>query len=293
MSQERMKRLFIIFTVVGLIAPSVCNGAVTVHKKAAVTKKAAVETQQAGGMASAAGILSMIVPTVQSVLELKKQTQELSADCMPNSGDVSTVNRLVKEWAKIGDTSAIKAHKSISTKQCKDNDYEKQMKTDPQKECVVIFDDKSSCGKGDSRGTYYEFKFDMDCSKDDYACGYKNVWCGYPQAKAVKVDKKNYSNVYDVFSKIPFVPEDYTKDEISAVSKLIEKSERCAPGKLSQKKRELWGNFLTKTISSVGTSAGVSGIGDVMQMATQFSGSGGVSSVLNNFGTMVPSMLDK
>ena len=84
--------------------------------------------------------------------------------------------------------------------------------------------------------------------------------------------------------KIPFGPEDYTESELSKVRGLLEKAERCAPDTISKKKRELWGNFLVGTISSVGSSTGAAGVSDVVGMAQSLgatSGAGGISTVLS------------
>ena len=270
-----------------LVAPSASQGVVTVHKKSSVSKPSDEGTSStSNSLATAAGVLNMVLPTVKGVLELKKQSQELSADCMPNGYDVEVVNDLVKEWAKIGDTKAEDARKSIADSECVGDentwgDYKAAMTVDHEKACWVAFADSECKDVSDSKVTT-KFK------ENSY------IWCGYPKAATATIDKKNYSNVYDVFSKIPFGTADYTKDEISKVRGLIEKTERCAPGKISQKKRELWAGFLTKTIGSVGTATGVSSITDVMQMASQLSSSGGgFSSMLNNVGNMVPAMLDR
>jgi len=255
-----MKKIISIFTIVGLLAPSVLMGAVTVHKKSSVNKKSSVEEQQTSGLTSAASLLPTVTGLVGGIMQLKKAQQELGKDCAPNSNEINLVNELVKEWAKVGDTSASNASSGFEA--CANNSYQSQMEQDNEKLCAVRY---TEVGK---------------------------IWHDYPMANIATVGKKTYSNVYDIFAKIPFSTADYTKSEAAQVKALIEKTERCAPSKISAKKRELWGGFLTNTISSVGTTAGVSGVSDVMQMATQFgAGGGGVSSMLGNFGSMATSML--
>ena len=236
-------------------------GAVTVHKKTAVVKKAAVETQKTGGFAAATSLLPTVLGTVTSVIQLKKAQQELSADCAPTSSEISLVNDLVKEWAKVGDTSAEDAVSGWD--ECSGGSYQEEMDLDGEKSCYVAFDSEGM------------------------------IWHKYPKADSAKVNKKIYSNVYDVFEKIPFGVEDYTKSEASRVQSLIAKMERCAPSKINAKKRELWGAFLTSTVTQVGTGAGVAGVGDIMQVAGQLSGSGGVSNMLGQFGGLATQMMDK
>ena len=196
-------------------------------------------------------------------MELKKATQALGADCAPSGSDISLVNELVKEWARVGDTDENGARSGLD--QCLGGTYEAHVTQDGgEKGCAVWFVEN---GK---------------------------IWNGYPMASSATVNKKTYSNFYDVFTKIPFGFDDYTKSEAAQVKALIEKTDRCMPSKISAKKRELWGGFLTNTISQVGSSAGVAGVGDVMQMASQFgAGGGGVSNMLGQFGGMATQMMDK
>lgn len=257
-----MKKILSIFVIACLVAPFTAFGAVTVNKKSAVSKKASVETQKTSGLSAATSLLPTVISTVSGVMELKKATQALGSDCAPNSSEIYLVNELVKEWARIGDTDASSAKSGLDT--CLGLTYKLHVEQDGEKVCAESFNEANM------------------------------VWNGYPKADYATVGKKTYSNVYDIFAKLPFGFDDYTKSEAEQVKSLIEKTERCAPGKISAKKRELWGGFLTNTISQVGTGVGVSGVGDVMQMATQFSsGSGGVSGMLGQFGGMATQMMDK
>lgn len=256
-----MKKILSIFVVLILVAPSVSLGAVTVHKKSSVNKKAAVETQQTSNLASATSLLPTALNLFSGVMSLKKAQQELTADCAPTRSEVELVNDLVKEWAKIGDTDAEGARGNFDP--CA-YDYQTYMELDGEQTCVD------------------QFKIE------------NKIWDEYPKAAIAKVGKKTYSNVYDIFDKIPFGYDDYTQSEAANVKKLIEKTERCAPSKISAKKRELWGGFLTSTITQVGSGAGVSGLDSVMQMATQLGGSGGgASTMLQGLGTIVPSVLQQ
>ena len=267
-----MKKLLSIFAVMLIIAPSVSFGAIVVNKKTSVKKAAPVATQDSGGMSgglqSAASLLPAVIGLVQDVQQLKKSQQQLGADCVPSSSEISTVNDLVKEWAKIGDTSASSA-KSGSWVNAQGTGY---------KDCMEL---------QDKEGCYEVFGSDNDR-------GY--IWEGFPRASSAKLQNgKNVSNIYVILGKIPFGPEDYTKSELSKVKGLMEKAARCDPSSISKKKKELWGNFLVSTIGKVGTATGTAGVSDVMGMAQTLgtSGGSGISSVLSSFGGQALQSFDK
>ena len=269
-----MKKLLSIFVVMMIIAPSVSLGAVVVNKQSSMVKKAApVEVQSSGGLGggiqSAASLLPSVIGLVQDVQSLKKDQQQLSAGCAPSATDINTVNDLVKEWAKVGDTTRDSAISGLGA-----NVLSSGAKT--YKDCMEA-QDKDGC---------YETFPDS---------GY--VWDGFPKASSAKLDnKKDVSNVYLVLNKIQFGPEDYTKSELSKIKNLMEKADRCAPATINKKKKELWGNFLVGTIGKVGSATNTAGVSDVMGMAQTLGasgGAGGVSSVLSTFGGQALQSFDK
>lgn len=268
-----MKKLLSIFAVMMIIAPSVAFGAVVVNKKSSVVKKAApVATQDSGGLAgglqSATSLLPSVIGLVQDIQQLKKSQQQLSADCAPSSSDLRVVNDLVKEWAKVGNTTKNNAVSNLGV----------PVSGTTYKGCMETQDDNG-------KGCYETFKTE----------GY--VWDGFPKASADKLEnKKDISNVYLVFNKLPFGPDDYTESELSSVKSLMEKNQRCSPSTISKKKKELWGNFLVGTIGKVGTATGTAGVSDVMGMAQTLGasgGSGGISTVLSSFGGQALQSFDK
>ena len=126
------------------------------------------------------------------------------------------------------------------------------------------------------------------------------VWAGFPRATYAKVcngsDTKNckhVSNIYDIFGKISFGDEDFTKSEASKVAKLKDKMEKCAPHKINAAKRELWGGFLTKTLGNVGQSSGAAGTSAVIEAVSSMGGSGSLQSILPSLGQMATQTLEK
>lgn len=268
-----MKKLLSIFVMM-IIVPSVSFGAIVVNKQNSIKKAAPVAAQESGGVSgglqSAASLLPTVIGFVQDFQQLKKDQQQLGADCVPSSSEISTVNDLVKEWAKIGNTTVESAASgSWVPAKSYSNDYKGCMENQDKEGCYEVF----------------------EASVDD---GY--IWKGFPKASSAKLDNgKNVSNIYVVMNKLPFGPEDYTKSELSKIKSLMEKADRCAPGTISKKKKELWGNFLVGTISKVGASTGTAGVGDVMNMAQGLGASGGsgISGVLSSFGGQALQSFDK
>ncbi len=270
-----MKKLFCIFTVALILSPYGSFGAVSATSKSYAVKKAAPVTTQSsgglsGGLASATSLLPTVINFVQGVQQLKKAQQQLTADCAPSVTDINTVNDMVKEWAKIGDTAAKDSYSNLGRRLNKNETYKNCMEGQDDEGCYDVFDSNSDKGY---------------------------IWYGFPKASKDKLDnKKDVSNIYVVFEKIPFGPEDYTKNEFSKIKSLMEKTERCAPDTLSRKKRELWGNFLIGTISKVGDATGTAGVSDVMGLAQTLgasSGTSGVSSILSTFGNQALKSFDK
>ena len=265
-----MKKAISIFFMALFLVPSVSMGAVSVKKAATV------KVNQQDKMESATSLVPTVIGLVGSVKSLNAQQDQLEADCVPTSEDLRIVNDLVKEWAKIGDTTPDSAVSGLGNP-CSSDGAEGSYAT-----AMQDMDKGESC---------YEF-YGSDSDKT-------TVWGGFPKASFAKIckdgntkDCKNVSNIYDVFAKIPFSTEDYSKSELANVTRLIEKSEKCAPSKIAAAKRELWGGFLTQTLSGVGQSAGVGGTDSIMQMVSS-SGGGGIQSMLPSLGSMATQMLDK
>jgi hypothetical protein len=269
-----MKKILSIFVACVFCAPSLSMGAVTVKKAAPVA------TKKAEPMDSATSLLPTVIGLVGDVKALKAQQEQLSADCIPTGDDLNTVNNLVKEWAKIGETDATSMVSGLggpcgpSGKNNADSMYANSMQ---------YLEGNDSC--------YVEFDTDSDKGM---------VWQNFPRATYAKIcngsDTKNckhVSNIYDVFGKISFSDEDFVKSEASKVAKLKEKMEKCAPHKINAAKRELFGGFLTKTLGNVGQSSGAAGTSAVLEAVSSMGGSGNLQSILPSLGQMATQTLEK
>ena len=274
-----MKGLLSIFIALGLLVPSLAPGAVSVKKASSV------KTQETAPVDSATSLLPTVIGLVGNVKTLNAQQQQLTAECVPTNDEIKVVNDLVKEWAKIGDTDAETAASGLG-RPCSDYVSDSELQN--------YYED----------GTYQTF---MDSADKKEVCyerfiGKTNdgmIWFKFPKASSAKVcdvnnakNCKTVSNLYDIFAKIPFNTEDYTKSEASKIARLVAKSEKCAPSKISAAKRELWGGFLTQTLGSVGKSTGASGTESVIQ-AVSSAGGGRITSMLPSLGQMATQALEK
>ena len=273
-----MRKIVSIFVVFAFLAPAVSMGAVTVKKSAAVA------TKKAAPMDSATSLLPTVIGLVQNVRDLKAQQEQLTAECVPTGDELRTVNDLVKEWAKVGDSTADSAVTGLGEK------------------C-------SNKGDTDFSGDSGSFQSYMELNQDPNDTCYERyissgdegmIWANYPKASTAKVcpvgdnkNCKNISNLYDVFVKIPFSDEDFTAAELRKVKPLREKAEKCAPSKMAAAKRQLVSGFVTQTIGNVGKSSGASGTEAVIQAVSSMGGSSNIGSLLPSLNQVLPQMLDK
>ena len=267
MTHREMKKIFTIFVVCACAVTCVSQAAVNIKKAAPVATKKADATE------TATSLLPTVVGLVGSVQNLQAQQQQLTADCAATSDEINTVNDLVKEWAKLGETTAAAAVSGLGDRDC----------TDAFQYHLDFDDDNESC--------YEVFKTKAD---------EKTVWNGFPKVSSGKKCKdgngKNcttVSNIYDIFERIPFSNADYTKAEAKKIAQLKEKAGRCAPSKIAAQKRELYGGFLTQTLSSVGQSTGAAGTASVLDAVSSMGGSGDLKSMLPSLGQMATQTMDK
>ena len=278
-----MKRLIAVFALSVLTLPLVAWGAVNV-KSSGVKKAAPVATQKADKIDSVTSLVPTVLGLVGNVKALRTSQEQLTADCVPTDSEIRLVNDLMKEWAKTGETTADSAVKGVGDKPCnksdKDADNENHYKgfmqnADPNESCYESFSSRTDRDK-------------------------EMIWLGFPKASKAHicddVDTKNckdVSNVYEVFAKITFTDEDYTESEAAKIAQFKAKEQRCSPGKINAAKRELYGNFVTQTLGSVGQTSGVSGTAAVLEAVSSMGGSGNLQSILPSLGTMATQIVDK
>ena len=261
-----MKKSIFIFAVIACFASCLAHAAVNIKKASPVA------TKKTDAIESTTSLLPTVIGLVSNVKTLSTQQQALTADCAPTTDEVRTVNDLVKEWAKIGDTSVENAKSSSLGDVCPDT-FEAFVKFDPDSTCYETFKSENS-----DAGMIWE-----DFPKASYynLCDDSGKNC---QPK---------TNIYDVFGRISLSDEDYTQAEAKKIASLKEKAQRCAPEKIKAAKRELYGGFLTQTLSSVGQSSGAAGTSAVMDAVSSMGGSSDIKSMLPSLGQMALQGLDK
>lgn len=275
-----MKKLIFIFVAFACTTASLSYGAVNV-KNTGVKKAAPVATKQVDKMESAASLLPTVISLVSSAKALSVQQQQLTAECAPTGSEIETVNALVKEWAKTGAVTATEAESELGT-------Y-----------CSNVRE-KNDSGYFVNKMRYAENNETCFESFSSQKADEEMIWYLFPKASSGKVcdvvdekNCKNVSNIYDIFAKIPFTEEDYTEAEAKKIAKLIEKMNKCAPGKLSAARREMYGNFLTQTLGNLGQTTGATGTSAVLESVSGLGGSGDLKSVLPSLGQMATQALDK
>ena len=236
-----------------------------------VKKASSVKKQEQSGLdnITSNSLLPGVVNLVTNVAALKKQTEELKAECAPTTAEINWVNNMVKEYAKVGSTSADKMVAAVGGKNgvCGNDTYENSVlnsvsaNLDP---CVPTFSEQ-----GDQN----------------------MIWAGYPKAASAKycpgddvymcadAKKKTMSNIYKIFGAIDFVPEDYTESEASTYVKFMEKMEKCAPEKISARNRQAYTEFLKTTITGVGQNQNTATVWDMVGTLSGGSGLSGISNV--------------
>ena len=218
-----------------------------------IKKAAPVATKKADTMESATSLLPAVIGLVSNVKTLQAQQQALSADCAPTSDEINTVNDLVKEWAKLGEVTPDAASSGLGERH--DGGYQT---------CIDFADADESC---------YEA---FSGSANEGTVGKE-----FPKASQGKKCKGDGDD------------DDYTQAEAKKVAQLKEKAQRCAPERIAAQKRELYGGFLTQTLSSVGQSSGAAGTSSVLDAVSSMGGSGDLKSMLPSLGQMATQALDK
>lgn len=266
-----MKKLVLSFIVVAELATvNMAQAAVAIKKAAPVAKTETTSSTTAS-----------LIPTVLSLYsgaqEISKKQKEITAECQPTSQEIQWVNNIIKEWAKTGAMTPGEIEKRLGRKACPGGTGYQASATN-----AAITAGAEIC-------------FDNYAAESD-----KNqIWYGYPKVGTASYcsdgsfnckEKKSTTDMYDLFNLVDFSEADYTKQEATMAAKLIAKVEQCSYSKLSAKKRALWGEFLTGTLSTVGQSTNT---GQIMQSVGGIAGSGGGLGGLSSIGSLATQFLNK
>lgn len=243
----------------------------------AVKKAAPVATQESSGNAGVASLVPTVLSLVSNVQALSAMQRELTQDCIPTAQEITFVDNTIKEWAKTGAMSADDVEKALHRRPCVGTTYQAEARM--------------------KAGTDMDLCYDTFSSEADELM----IWYGYPKvgkasycadgtATCSAKNKKDVSDIYEIFNLVDFAKEDYTKQEMTMAGKLMDKIENCSNAKLSDKKKAMWGEFLTTTIGSVGQRTNTGAIMETVSgIANTKGGLGGLSSL----GAIATQFLDK
>lgn len=244
----------------------------------AVKKAAPVATKEASKTDASASLMGSVLGLVSSVQALNAQQKALTEECIPTSSEINFVDKTVKEWAMTGAMSAAEVQNKLHGNPCDSitGNYALNAEHADATESTDICYDVFS-GAGNDNMVWYMFP----------KVG-KATFC--PGGDTTCKNKKTVSNIYEIFNLVDFEAQDYTAQEATMAGKLIDKIERCSDAKLSAKKRALWGEFLTNTLSNVGQKTNTA---NILQQVTSVSNSGGGLGALSGLGGLATQYLDR
>ncbi len=246
---------------------------------AAITIKKAepVATQSSSSASTTASLVPTVLGLIGGIQQMNAKQKELTNECIPSSQEIAFVDNTMKEWAKTGTMSAEEVQRKLGRKPC-------NVAVGGYRASVIV-----------AAGT----ESDNICY--DYFAGDGNagmVWAGYPKVGSATYcvdgavscsdkDKKTVSDIYDIFNLIDFNETDYTASEATMAAKLIAKIETCSYSRLSAKKRAMWGEFLTDTISNLGQTTST---GMIMEQVGNIAGGGGLGA-LSSLGSIASQVM--
>lgn len=256
-----MKKNLLFFFGMAMCVATLPAGAVTINKASSVS------TQESSGASAATSLVPTVLGLVSGIQQITAQQRALTAECVPTTNEIDFVNNMVKEWAKTGTMSAEEVEKRLGRDRCSvaDGGY---------RTAVLV-----------AAGTEMnDFCYDYFGSKADKGM----IWENYPKVGIATYcedgttmcsDKKTVSDIYEIFNLISFSDADYTPNELTTASRLINKIEKCSDAKLNASKRQMWASFLTDTISTLGQPTNT---GSIMQQVSSITGgSGGIMGTLS------------
>lgn len=262
-----------------LFATAACMSVPTAQAAVSVKKASPVATQTTGGTAGVASLVPSVLSLVSGVQQLNAKQKELTAECVPSSAEISFVDGIIKEWAKTGAMGADDVRSSLGRRPCPGGrGYEAAVRMAAGTEMDdICFDNYAS--DSDVQMVWYQFPKVGNatyCADGSSSCSAKN--------------KRNVSDMYEIFNLVDFSTADYTKKEAEVAAKIISKIETCSNAKLSAKKREMWGEFIVNTVGTVGKPTSTD---TIMQSVSGVVGSGGGLGGLSSLGAIASQFLDK
>ncbi len=271
-----MKRKLLFFVAGVALVSNVAQGAITIKKAAPVAVK------QTSATDAGASLVPTVLGLVSGVQQLNKQQKELTAECSPTSQELDFVNKIIKEWAKTGAATATEVENRLGMKRCSSGPtggYQTSVRVaaGTDESSIICFD-------------YFGGSGNADMVWENFPMAVKTYYCtdGALTGCSDK-DRREVSNIYDVFNLVDFSQADYTPTEATMAAKLIAKIEKCSYSKLNAKKKAMWSDFLVDTISGVGEKTNT---GAIIQTVSGVANSGGMGA-LQSLGGFATQFMDR
>lgn len=249
-------------------------GAVTINKAAPVA------AQESSSSTTVTSLVPTVLNLISNVQQLSAKQKALTDECIPSSQEITFVDNIIKEWAKTGAMSADEVQKRLGIKRCDvavggyASSVEVAAGTDMDE--LICYDYFAGDG---NKGMVWE----------NFPRVGKATYCsdGSPSGMCSSKDKVTVSNIYDIFNLVDFTEADYSSSELTMAGNLMAKIEQCSYSKLNSKKRQMWGEFLTGTINSLGQSTNT---GSIMESVSSIAGSGNLGSSIGSIGSFATSL---
>ena len=256
------------------VTVSAAMGAVTIKKAAPVA------TQDSSITSTTGSLVPSVLTLVSDVQALSAKQRELDAECTPSSAEIEFVNNTIKEWAKTGTATWEEVSRKLNKSPCDGGvGYESAVRYSAGTDANIICYD-NFVGDANADMVWYRFP---KASKATY-CPDGSVTCN-------DREKKTVSNIYEIFDLVDFGVGDYSRQEATMAAKLLDRADRCSDVRVSKKKKQMWGEFLTTAMGNVGqktnTSAIMQTVGNITQNGASLNG--GISSL----GAIASQFMDK
>ena len=211
-----------------------------------INKAAPVAPVESSSSSTTASLVPTVLGIISGVQQLTNQQRQLTAECIPTSQEINWVNNMVKEWAKTGAMNAA--------------DVERKLSAQGMRRCA-----SATGGYANSVAVAANTDMENAICYDYFGTDADRamVWYQFPMASVATYcsdgslvgcatdDRVTVSNIYEIFNLIDF----------------------------SARKRQLWGEFLTDTINSLGQPTNTGSIMDAVSGITSGGGLGSIGSI--------------
>ncbi len=270
-----MKKNCIIF-----IALSLCATVGSAVAAVTIKKAAPVATQESATSSVTTSLVPSVLTLVSDVQSLNAKQRDLNTECTPSSAEIEFVNNTIKEWAKTGAATAEEVERRLNKQRCAGGvGYEASVRYSAGTDMTNICYDNFA-GESDKEMVWYGFP---KASKTTY--------CPDGSPTCSEKERKTVSNIYEIFDLVDFTYEDYNIKEATMAAKLIDRADGCSTVQVNKKKKQMWGEFLVKTMGNVGQKTSTSQIMETVSNITQNGSNlnGGISSL----GAIATQFMDK